>query len=80
MPESMIGTIAVCSKGKLGIVTARRELPWGLSWTGVALDGSGLWSSRDPELIASSALRYENLLRGEYDNRRKGGAEASRYL
>ena len=41
------GRLAVCSKGRLGIVTGKRELPWGLSFVGIGLDGKP-WASREP--------------------------------
>ena len=51
MDESLIGKTAVCSKGKLGVILAIKDLPWGKSYVGVCLIDSGLWASRNPEIV-----------------------------
>lgn len=51
---NMLGKLAICSKGRIGFVTGRKELPWGLSWIGMGLDGTD-WASRDP-------IALENML------------------
>jgi hypothetical protein len=45
--QQHIGKWAVCSRGFLGKIEGRKELPWGLSWVGKKLDGTP-WASREP--------------------------------
>jgi hypothetical protein len=49
--------IAVCSQGKIGLITGMKELPWGLSYVGIALDGTE-WASRHPTVIAETLEDY----------------------
>lgn len=49
-----IGTVCVCSTGRVGLVVRRREVtfPDGqpkLIWEGIGLDGKGLWASTADE-------------------------------
>lgn len=57
------GKVAVCSKGRPGLITGAKLMPWGPSWVGVGLDdGHGptitrvrvAWASRSPFVIADS--------------------------
>jgi hypothetical protein len=55
-----IGCVALCSRGRPGLVCGRKELSWGISWTGFALDnGPILWSSRRPRVIAPDFATYQ---------------------
>lgn len=46
------GKVAVCSKGRPGLVTGAKLLPWGPSWVGIGLDDGPIqWASRDPFVI-----------------------------
>ena len=53
----MIGRLAVCSQGRIGRITGRKELPWGLSWVGDGIDGKP-WASREPRLLDESQERF----------------------
>ena len=48
---NFIGLVCECSEGRIGVVTGRSTLPWGLSWVGIGLDNGSLWSGRDPKVI-----------------------------
>lgn len=53
------GKVALCSKGRVGLITGYKRLPWGWSYTGVllwALEGEGepTWAARDPKVVAES--------------------------
>jgi hypothetical protein len=48
----MVGRLALCSKGRLGIITGRKDLAWGLSWVGIGTDGTE-WASRDPKIVCA---------------------------
>ncbi len=51
---AFIGSVALCSKGRPGLITGRKILPWGESWVGIALDnGNWRWASRNPRVIAA---------------------------
>jgi len=54
---SFIGKVAVCSKGRPGLITGRKELPWGLSWVGIALDDGTAWASRSPTLMSEEQVQ-----------------------
>jgi hypothetical protein len=55
----LTGTVCRCSKGRPGLITGRKELPWGESYVGIALDdGPWQWASRKPILIAHSLDQY----------------------
>ena len=56
-PNGLIGKAAVCSRGRPGLVTGRKELPWGLSWVGIGLDDGTAWASREPRVMASGELQ-----------------------
>lgn len=51
-----IGRIGVCSRGHIGLIEGRKELEWGLSWTGVDLLGKP-WASRDPQVLRDGDAR-----------------------
>lgn len=53
----MIGLVARCSSGRIGVVTGRKELPWGLSWVGIGLDDGTRWASRKPTILTAEELR-----------------------
>lgn len=54
----LIGKVARCSRGNLGLITGRDILPWGASWIGIPLNRPGKWSARSPVIIASSLQEY----------------------
>lgn len=56
--QSLIGKVGICGKGRPGLITGQKELPWGLSWIGDGLDGQGEWASRNPTIIANSVEEY----------------------
>lgn len=55
--ELGIGVVARCSEGRPGLITGRTALPWGLSWTGIALDArGGPWASRCPTPLSDEEV------------------------
>lgn len=56
MSDIGIGTIARCSRGRIGVITGQRELPWGLSWVGVGLDNGTQWASRNPTPLTEAEI------------------------
>ncbi len=52
MSDDFVGKVCRCSRGELGLVTGRKRLPWGTSWVGIPLKRTGMWSSRNPRVIA----------------------------
>jgi hypothetical protein len=55
LSETLIGKVAICSKGRPGFIIGRKELSWGLSWIGEGLDEQGgVWASRNPRVVAES--------------------------
>jgi len=67
MPDhdfDLIGQVARCSQGTLGLITHRKELPWGMSWVGIKLEPPfGPWASRSPTLVAwSDVVSLSNVL------------------
>jgi hypothetical protein len=55
--NDLLGKVAMCSQGKVGIITGQKALPWGLSYIGIALDGTD-WASRQPRILASTVKEY----------------------
>ena len=67
-PEArkLLGKLAICSKGRIGIILGRKELPWGLSWVGKGIDGSD-WASRDPVMLENMITKLDaDLLKAEF--------------
>jgi len=60
--EDLVGKVARCSKGRLGVITGHRKLLWGRSWIGVGLDGQGFWTSRNPTIESESIVQYAESL------------------
>ena len=63
------GKVAICSKGRVGVIIKRKELPWGWSYIGIGLnrDEGWRWSARRPRIIAEDVndfLWRERLLKG----------------
>lgn len=54
--ENLVGKVGVCSRGRPGLITGRKELAWGLSWVGIGLDDGSAWSSRAPRVVARDEL------------------------
>ena len=63
--EIGVGKVAVCSLGRVGVITDRKELTFsnqdkGVMWVGMGFDGKGLWASSEPIVIAESLKDYCN--------------------
>jgi hypothetical protein len=54
--EALTGCVAVCSRGRVGLITGKKELPWGLSWVGIGLDDGTEWASRNPRLLDAAEI------------------------
>lgn len=67
----LTGKVCVCSKGLVGVVEGRKELPWGLAWVGVRVSDGEPWSSRNPEVLANSRFEFE------LDTAKKGLSKAA---
>jgi hypothetical protein len=57
MEENLIGKVAICSIGEIGIIQDYVDMPWGKSYIGIKMDGSS-WASRKPYVIANSVQDY----------------------
>lgn len=51
--SDLTGKLALCSRGRLGVVEGRKELEWGLSWVGTGVDGTP-WASREPRIVCDA--------------------------
>ena len=62
--ENLIGKVCVCSIGRPFVVTGRKEMPWGLAWVGLSLDGRGhgIACSTNPCIIAESIQEHYDKL------------------
>lgn len=47
----LTGKIGVCSQGRIGRITGKKELPWGESWVGFGIFDGEPWASRDPRIV-----------------------------
>lgn len=56
----MIGAVGECSKGRLGLITGRKTLPWGESWVGIGLDDGSPWASRTPRILTVEEIAALN--------------------
>jgi len=57
--DILVGTVCRCSKGRPGLVTGKKELPWGESYVGIGLDDGPIqWAARKPILIAYSLPQF----------------------
>ncbi len=68
LAAAYIGKVAICSRGRVGVIIKRKKLPWGWSWIGIGLNTNEewRWSSRRPSIIAEDVNDYlfrERLLR-----------------
>ena len=54
----MIGIVAKCSRGEVGLITGQKVLPWGLSWVGIPLNRTGRWASQKPLVLAYCLPQY----------------------
>ena len=55
--NGLIGKVGMCSKGFPGLITERKELPWGLSWVGINLLNGEQWASRNPKMLSINDIR-----------------------
>jgi hypothetical protein len=55
--QNIVGLIGVCSRGRLGLITGRKVLPWGESWVGMGLDDGSDWASREPAILPEDQAR-----------------------
>ncbi len=55
---SLVGKVARCSKGEIGLITGRSILPFKTFWIGIPLNRPGEWSARAPVIVANSLQEY----------------------
>jgi hypothetical protein len=60
--EDLLGKVAVCSVGRVAIITGRKEFEFGFAWTGLGLDGKGTWASTTPCIVAESGHEFHEKL------------------
>ena len=63
MDKSLVGKIAKCGRGRLGLILDRKtgQYPTGTEetyWTGIGLDGEGYWTAREPTVVFESLQDY----------------------
>jgi hypothetical protein len=56
--ENIIGKVAICSIGYIGLIQDRIEMPWGASYVGIKLSDGSSWASRKPYVISNSVQDY----------------------
>lgn len=56
MSDNIIGRVGICSRGRPGLITHRKTLPWGESYVGIGLDDGTAWASRAPRLVTDEEL------------------------
>jgi len=62
--DNLVGSICICSTGRIAIVTGKTTFDRGEVWIGLGLDGKGTWSSSKPCVIAESGNEfYDKLLK-----------------
>ena len=57
-PEKLIGTVAICNSGKIGLIKKVRKTRKGYIWEGTGLYDNSRWSSSKPLPIAWSLDDY----------------------
>lgn len=65
--EDLIGKVCVCSTGRVAVVTGTARFPWGLTWTGLGLDGKGTWCSTVPAVVAETGQEFHDKLLKRFD-------------
>ena len=53
----MVGKVARCQKGVLGVISGKKKSKGQQVWIGVSFDG-GAWQSQDPVVVAESLEDY----------------------
>lgn len=77
--ENLIGKVCVCSVGRPAIVTGESYISdqqYGepqthvtRSWSGLGLDGKGIWASCNPCVIAESGQDFHDKLISRFDGK-----------
>lgn len=57
MSENLIGKVAKCHKGEIGIITHRVGLNGNRVWRGIKFNGD-LWESKKPTIISDNLNQY----------------------
>jgi len=65
--DEFIGTVAACSTGRVGLIVRKETVTFRSGdtkevYTGIGLDGKGLWASSDPIVIQPSIEEYMDRL------------------
>lgn len=71
LEEDLVGKIAVCSIGRVAIITnyGKIEKSDGSSiagWEGIGFDGKGTWFSTSPVIVAETGDEFRNKLRDRF--------------
>lgn len=64
--ENLIGKIAVCSVGRVAIITGRGAITTTDGsievWQGIGFDGRGTWASSNPCIVAENGQEFHDRL------------------
>lgn len=68
MEPDFTGNVAVCSTGRVGLVTGQEEVVFASGdkkkmWVGIGLDGKGLWCSSSPVYLYETIHDYIDRLK-----------------
>lgn len=67
--EDLVGKVCVCSVGRVAVVVGQKTFDWGQAWVGLGLDGKGTWASKEPAIVAESAIEFHDRLVERFDGR-----------
>lgn len=64
--DELIGKVAMCDRGVVGVITGRKKLDWGESWIGERIEDGGKWYSKNPAILADSLEEYNKQFLEEF--------------
>jgi len=67
--ENLVGKVAVCSVGRVAIITGKKTFEFGETWVGIGLDGKGTWASKNPCIVSESGQEFHDKLYERFDGK-----------
>jgi len=67
--EDLVGKVAVCSVGRVAIITGKERFNFHESWVGIGFDGKGTWASKNPCIVAESGEEFREKLENLFDGK-----------
>jgi hypothetical protein len=56
---NLVGKVAVCQDGHIGVITGHQEIFCAWYWVGYNIENDEPWLSRAPKIIAGSLKEYK---------------------